>query len=170
MSIQLNFVCGTSIASAAISWFGFGPKGFSHVDAIMPDGMMLGARATRIGSVPAGVQLRKPGYLKWERQAVVTIPSTPQQEEAWQKWLMSKINSPYDEKAILGFLLDQSWSTPGDYICSALQTGALKEIGVLKRPTPVRDSQITPDSLFLMLTYGTGTGVITSTQNFEVKS
>ena len=60
--ISLQFSALNDIASEAIKLFE--RSWCSHVDAILPDGTLLGARADIYGNVPAGVQIRPPGYAR----------------------------------------------------------------------------------------------------------
>jgi hypothetical protein len=153
--IRLQFVCGKGLSSRFIAWYGNGYGGYSHVDAVLPDGTLLGARDDAIGSVPAGVQIRQPFYEQWLRRVVVSITSTDDEASLWEKYLRSQLNEPYDPQAIWGFILGIRRHTKGHWICSALQTRALCTIGKLFS-FPVPDSQVTPDALFLLVTAGLG--------------
>jgi hypothetical protein len=57
MSIKLRFVRGLDFSSRVIAWFSAGH--LSHVDAVMPDGSLLGARSDVIKGIPTGVQIRQ---------------------------------------------------------------------------------------------------------------
>jgi hypothetical protein len=50
--IRLQFVLGTGLSSQAIAWFSAGH--FSHVDAVLPDNRLLGARSDVVGGKPPG--------------------------------------------------------------------------------------------------------------------
>jgi uncharacterized protein YycO len=146
--IRLHFVAGSGLPSRLISWWGNGYHGFSHVDAVLPDGTLLGARSDVIGDVPAGVQIRPPDYEKWLRQATVTIQTDKGAQ--WEAFLRSQVGLPYDELNIINLITGEP--TPekdGHWICSALQTAALEIIGILK-PPPIPPQQYTPDSLYLV--------------------
>src|SRR5271170_1356882 len=80
--VQVQFVLGEGISSSAIAWFGGGT--FSHVDAIMPDGTLIGARSdiiyplmpdgtTSVKPIPAGVQRRPAGYEVWKKRVVASL-------------------------------------------------------------------------------------------------
>lgn len=154
-SVRLSFSCGASLSSRLIAWYGNGYGGFSHVDAVLPSGALLGARDDRVGGQPAGVHIRPDNYEKWIRRTIVTIPCTQAQATAWESWLRAQVGKPYDSGAIWGFILGVRGHQNGHWICSACQTGALRHIGVL-HPFSVPDAQVTPDSLFLMATAGAG--------------
>jgi len=148
-SIRLQFVCAADLSSRLIAWYGNGYGGYSHVDAVLPDGSLLGARSDKVGGKPAGVEIRPPGYEPVTRRAVVRIPVTSAEAAAWEAWLRSQINEPYDSGAIWGFVLGRADHAQGRWICSALQTGALQVIRRLPK-LPVPTSQVTPDALLLL--------------------
>ena len=115
--IVLPFVSTDTIGSEIISLYE-GGTGFSHVDAVLPDGL-LGARANQIGSVPGGVQLRPPDYEPFTQRLVVELPSCGEIESKWETFLRLQIGKPYDLRAILGFALPGDWHERGAFICSA---------------------------------------------------
>ncbi|MDE2104650.1 MAG: hypothetical protein KGL39_45865 [Patescibacteria group bacterium] len=153
--ISLQFVLGSSFSSRAIAWFGQGTGGFSHVDAVLPSGELLGARNDAVGGKPPGIWIRPAFYEHWVSRCVVELPVAAPEAALWEKWLRLMVGSPYDQGAILGFIFGQKWHEPGHWICSALQTGALKHIGML-HTLPVNESQVTPDTLLMMVTGGLG--------------
>jgi hypothetical protein len=149
-SMRWQFVLGNDVFSRAIAWYGEGYGGFSHVDAIMPDGSLLGARDDSVGGKPPGVQIRPPEYAKWTRRAIVQLPCSAADASLWQGWLRSQIGSPYDKPAILGFLIGKDDHHKGYWICSALQTGALEEVKRIPRLI-VPPNQVTPNTLLVVL-------------------
>lgn len=157
--MRLQFVCGQDLSSKLIAWYGNGYGGWSHVDAVLPDGSLLGARNDAIGSVPAGVQVRPPNYETWARSAVVEVPATPEEASQWEGWLKTQVGIHYDQQAIIGFILGRKDTDTGRWICSALQTRALIRANLM-HPLPVPDSQVTPDALFLLVTGGLGGKVV----------
>lgn len=65
---------------------------------------------------------------------------------AWEAWLKSQVGKPYDQDAIIGFILGRKDHGSGHWICSALQTGALEAVGCMPRLI-VPPAQVTPDCL-----------------------
>ena len=122
--IRLQFVLGRGICSAAIAWFSAGT--FSHVDAVLPDGYLLGARSDRIGGKAPGVQIRPPGYEKWKSRVVMTLAVDRDTEAAFLRFLNAQIDKPYDSTAIWGFATGRDWRNPDEWFCSELQTAALE--------------------------------------------
>lgn len=161
MSVKLQFVLGRSLASRAIAWYGTSTGGYSHVDSVLPDGSLLGARSDVVGGQPKGVRIRPPGYERWIRRTVVELDCGPRQAKAWEAWLRKQIGKPYDQGSIWGFILGRGLHQPGHWICSACAEGALRAAGVL-HPSPWHPSAVTPDALFFAVTAGAGGRVVES--------
>lgn len=147
--IVLQFVSTDTIGSEIVSLYEGGP-GFSHVDAVLPDGL-LGARANQIGSVPGGVQLRPPDYEPFTQRLVVELPSCGEIESKWETFLRLQIGKPYDLRAILGFALPGDWHERGAFICSALQGAALSHCGVFQPRLVKPWFTVDPNALLLCL-------------------
>lgn len=140
MSIRLRFVdTNDNLISRIIRGAELGVP-WSHVEAVTPDGLYLGAL------MDGGVQARLASYdTTWTRQLFVDVPATAEQEATFFTLLRSKIGLPYDELAIAelaeGALTGEapSWPDMQAYICSALQTAALLAAGIIKgAPATVR--------------------------------
>jgi hypothetical protein len=155
--IRLSFRLGSDLSSRLIAWYGQGYGGWSHVAAVLPDGTLLDARSDVLGGVPAGVQIRTEDLEPVRRSALVELEKGD--SAAWEAFLRSQIGKPYDEQAILGFILGRKDHTKGRWICSALQTGALKAAGLL-HSIPIPEAQVTPDALYLLVTAGLGGKII----------
>lgn len=150
MSITLRFVTDNDLVSAAIRG---GEMGFwaSHVEALTPDGALLGAH------YDGGVQARSGDYDAgiWTRQLFVDVPATGAQEAAFYGFLEAQIGKPYDMSAIgemaLGALGGEapSWPSSPSWICSALQTAALLTAGVV-RAAPATVRLATPRDVLCM--------------------
>lgn len=148
--IRLQFVLGSGVSSRLIAWYGNGYGGYSHVDGILKDDRLLGARSDVVGGQPAGVHIRPPGYEKWAKRTIVTLDSTDQEYDDWEASLRAKISTAYDKSSIVGFITGKQEHTAGHWICSALQVNAQQHIKRLPFPLPVPAHQITPNSLLLI--------------------
>jgi uncharacterized protein YycO len=146
MSVQLQFVCENAFLSDVIAWFSQGH--FSHVDAILPDGNLLGARSDRVGGQPPGVRIRPPGYVDFSHRVVMTVPATAAQETAFYNFLHQQVGKPYDMAAIWAFAFDRNWREPDSWICSELQSAAGEAAGIF-RPLYLAANKITPVSCAL---------------------
>lgn len=159
--IRFQFVLGASFSSRLISWWGSSYNGFSHVDSVLSNGDLIGARSDKVGGKPPGVQVRPPNYEKWKRRVVVEIQVAAWQEKAWEKWLKGQVNKPYDKAAILGFILGIPLHDRGHWDCSACGYGSTKAIKLATK-CPIPDSSISPNSFFFLCTAGLGGSIVES--------
>ena len=146
--IRLQFVMGSGLSSALITWFSAGA--FSHVDCVLPSGDLLGARSDQIGNVAPGVQIRPPNYETWKRRVVMKLTVEPAKERKFLDFLHNQIGKPYDKTAILGFVAGRDWRAADSWFCSELQAAALEVATVsplLYSPT----NKITPAALALVM-------------------
>jgi hypothetical protein len=136
----LRFVTANDLVSLAIRG---GEMGFwaSHVEALMPDGTLIGAH------VDGGVQARPRGYDAGQctRELFVALPCAVEQDAAFEAFLRAQIGKPYDLTAIgemaIGVVTGEApdWPNSPAWICSALQTAALLKAGIIKgAPATVR--------------------------------
>jgi uncharacterized protein YycO len=139
--ITLQFVCEDAISSKIIAWFGSGH--FSHVDAVLDSGDLLGARSDKVGGKPAGVQIRPPDYAIFKTRAIMKIQASHLQSYRFYEFLNSQVGKPYDETAIWAFFTDRNWREPDSWICSELQAAAGEASGVLPK-LALTPNKITP--------------------------
>lgn len=144
--ITLQFAAMSDAGSEAIKLFSRGWP--SHVDAVIPEGL-LGARSDTLAGVPPGVQIRPPGYEAFDRTLVVTLPCTPGQEAAFHAFLMAQIGKPYDKLAIAAFAVQRDWRMPDAWFCSELVAAALEACGWFPAPLANPANELTPRDLLL---------------------
>jgi hypothetical protein len=147
-AIVLQFVEGSGLGSGMIKWFGHGA--YSHVDAVLPDGTLLGARNDDIDGVPAGVQIRPASYVAHEKVMRIILPATDAQAETFYAGMRAEIGKPYNKIGILAFAVNASWTSVGAWFCSQVVTAKLQAcrwLGDLSEPP----NKIDPDDLFLIL-------------------
>jgi hypothetical protein len=146
----LQFVAERAIGSDVIGWFSAGH--LSHVDAVLPDGMLFGARSDRTGTGAMrrspGVQARPPGYLRFSRCAIARVPAGEEAARRWLEFLAAQDGKPYDWRAIWGFVVNRDWRQPDSWICSELQARALEVAGIMP-PLYLAANKITPVALAL---------------------
>jgi hypothetical protein len=149
--IGLEFRLGTDWTSRAIAWWGQGYGGWSHVDAVLRSGELLGARSDRVkyqGTLlPSGVQIRPASYEQPVRYVKVAIRVGAQRAADWEGFLRSQVPDPYDKADILGLIAGRPWMTAGHWICSALQTDALNRIKLFKNNPLFVPQQVAPNTL-----------------------
>jgi uncharacterized protein YycO len=119
------------LSSRAIAWFSAGH--FSHVDAVLPDGRLLGARDDHVGGQPPGVRIRPPNYVKWSRRVVMKVPASAEQTYKFYAFLRDQLGKPYDSEAIWAFAFNRDWRAPDSWICSELQSAAGEYSGLMPR-------------------------------------
>lgn len=146
--IRLQFVAEDDFASRAIGWFSSGI--YSHVDAVLADGSLLGARNDKIGKIPAGVQIRPPFYKPFARRCVFKLRTTNNETIKWMNFLFAQVGKPYDKKAILGFITGRDWRETDSWICSELQAAALEAAGIAPQLF-LATSKITPVAAALVM-------------------
>lgn len=148
--ISLLFSHGGDLGSRAIEWFGGGPK-YSHVDAIMPDGKLLGSRSDEVGGAISGVWIRNADYLGDKPTLRVDLPCTLQQETLFYDFLEKQIGKRYDKLAIFSFATGRNWQDDDAWFCDELQAAALVSCGYFKFPLASPANRITPGDLLLVL-------------------
>ncbi len=122
--IRLQFVLGKGVSSKTIAWFSAGH--FSHVDIVLPDNRLLGARSDAPGGTRSGVQIRPPFYEKWDERVVMSMETSLAQERSFYDFLMPQVGKPYDSTAIWGFVAGRDWRSDDAWYCSELGTAAIE--------------------------------------------
>lgn len=147
-AITLQFAASSSLTSRLIAWFGHGQ--FAHVDTVMPDGTLLGARNDVMDGFPAGVQIRAADYQKGYTLKRVVIPCTDEQQAAYYDFILSQVGKPYDSIAIAAFAAGTNWTQKGAWFCSMIVTFALQKCKWLKALSEP-PTKIDPNSLLLVI-------------------
>lgn len=111
----------------------------SHVDIVMPDGRLLGARAD-------GVSLRLPGYAPFRNVVIAEIPASAEQESAFYAFVLAQLGKPYDNLALIAFVFNRDWQREDRWTCSELPARGLEVAGVLPE-LYVPSSRVTPELL-----------------------
>lgn len=144
--IRLRFVTDASLVSTAIrtAQFGFWA---THVEAVMPDGTLLGAH------YDGGVQARAADYDRgtFTREQFVDLPATVEQTDGFHAFLRAQVGKPYDVEAIAAFVARRDWQEPDAWFCSELQAAALVDCGWFASPLATEFSHITPRDLLLIV-------------------
>lgn len=146
--ILLQFSTVPALSSSLIRLFEHG--WCSHVDVVLPEGKLLGARSDVIGGAPAGVQIRRPAYENWSRTELVQLLATPKMEARFYGFLNAQIGKPYDKTAIVAFALNRNWREDDSWFCSELVAAALEACGWFPQPLANVVNKITPSDLLLV--------------------
>lgn len=145
--ITLQFVRASGISSKLIAWWGSGWNGFSHVDAVLPDGRLFGARSDAIGYRPPGVWDRPQNYdPTWEAIEQIHIPADSTTTTLWLNSLLKEKGKKYDKPGIVRFLLGREPVNDGMWFCSALQESKIEERGLIHNPGVIPQG-VSPDLL-----------------------
>src|SRR6476660_9668360 len=113
-SIRLQFATENNIASWTLHWFDH--TWCSHVDAVMPEGGLLGAKYC------GGVCIRpNEGFTK---TLMVELPTTQEICEDFYQFCRSQLGKPYDVLAITAFAFGREWRDNSDWFCSELIAAA----------------------------------------------
>lgn len=147
--IALQFASASDLGSEAIEWFSHGM--WSHVDSLLPDGSLLGARDDEVGGAPAGVQIRPPGYKNFARALRVDLAADDAMTARYYDFVRAQIGKPYDQRGILAFVAGRDWRSPGAWFCSELVAAGLEACGFFAWPLAAPANRITPSDLVLLL-------------------
>lgn len=145
----LQFIAASDIGSHAIQIFERGWP--SHVDAVLGDGSLLGARSDAVGGKPPGVQVRPAGYEPFARVQRVVLEASSAEETAWLNFLTAQIGKPYDMTAIAAFAVGRDWRETDSWFCSELQAAALEASGYFPGKLANPSNEITPRDLLLIV-------------------
>lgn len=140
--IVLQFVATDGLSSDLIKWFGHG--WCCHVDTVMEDGQLLGARQE------GGVQIRPPDYETFRRRLLVTLPTSDQIAASYYDFVRWQIGKPYDMEAIAAFAAGRNWRDHRSWFCSELVAAALEYSGYLPFNLATPENKITPPDLLLV--------------------
>lgn len=147
--ITLHFSTTGGLSSDAIKVF---ERGWcSHVDVVLPDGTLLGARSDTVGGAPPGVQIRHPDYEAWAATQTVHLLAPAVMEDKFLDWLHDQIGKPYDKAAIVAFAVGRDWREPDSWFCSELVAAALEASGWFPHPLSDVSSHITPRDMLLLV-------------------
>ncbi|MGH6980467.1 MAG: hypothetical protein ACREFC_04605, partial [Stellaceae bacterium] len=147
--IVLQFAYQRDLSGALIRFYQRGWP--THVDAVMPDGRLLGARLGRCGALRPGVQIRKPGYAPFVRTERVVLDVSALAEAAFHAFLEGQLGKPYDWRAILAFAVHRDWRERDAWYCSELIAAALEHARFFPRPLPSPVNLLTPRDLLLLV-------------------
>jgi len=150
--ISIQFARGQGIGGKLIEWFDHGR--YAHVDVVMEDGTLLGARNDSMESdgvqIPAGVRIRPRSYLDGVEKLQVYIPVPRPVSEKFYSFCLAQVGKDYDTTAIAGFVAGRDWSEPDSWFCSELVAAGLMESGFIhKLAAPA--NKIAPDDLLLVV-------------------
>ena len=148
--IDLQFSSMDDTGSKLIRWFSHGK--YSHVDAVLPDGSLLGARSDVRAGVPSGVQIRPSRYSVFSAVKRVSLPTINDDvSQAFYKFLREQIGKPYDSLSILAFAINRNWRDEDAWFCAELLSRGLEVCKFFPHCLVTPPNRQTPDDLLLVL-------------------
>jgi len=146
-TVRYQFVRGKGFTSRAIGYFG--GDYYSHVDIILPNGRLFGARSDRVGGRPPGVWDRPPNYEQWAARCIIQLGCTTDQYSKFYATAVAQTGKPYDHLAIVAFALNRNWRESDSWICSELGAYCLEQAGICHKLV-LPANKVTPGALALV--------------------
>src|SRR4051812_6414130 len=110
--IRLRFACEDGLPSHLIEFYGHGH--WSHVDVVMNDGLLLGAR------IKGGVAIRPADYGHFIRTSEIRLPCDDATAARYMALVTAELGKPYDTVGIVGFAAGRDWRSDSSWFCSEL--------------------------------------------------
>lgn len=128
--IYYQFSTTKGIDSWFIRWFTWSK--YSHVDLVMEDGKLLGARLTSDQSFTgrSGVQIRPPNYENFSNTLCVYLEVSDSQYDQFWKIALGEAEKKYDWGAILGFVFKKDWRCIDRWFCSEYALWVATQAGI----------------------------------------
>ena len=143
-TIEIRFVCHPGFVGWCMRKF---QRGFwaDHVDAVLPDGRMLGAHIGGVQILPANYDAGM-----FSKELRVAFPATADQASKFYKFLLDQEGKRYDFLAIVAFAFNRDWSEPNAWFCDELVAAALAECGIFPRHVAMAFNRLTLLDLLLI--------------------
>jgi len=135
---------------------------FSHVDALLEDGNLLGAsdspKAPVVAGNPGGVAIRPPNYQPFAIRRIAHIYVPQRVEAKFYDLLHSQLGEPFDNSAMHAVFsgrpdTGRNWKDEDAWFCSELKAWALEEAGAFDVPPLISKDRVTPPDLLLMISH-----------------
>ena len=147
-TVTIQFCSFPTLVGETIEWFTQGLCG--HVDAVMPDGSLLGAQQeSDLGGKPSGVQIRPSNYGGMTHRLQASFSCTTAQAETFYSFLQAQVGKPYDLTAIAAFVAGRDWHDRQAWFCSELIAAALEEADIIRKLVDPLN-KITPATLLVV--------------------
>lgn len=141
MTIKLQFSDERTIGQGLVRWWT--GHWATHVDAVLPDGRLLGARPF------SGVQIREPDYHDFSRKEIVTISASAEAEEAFYSYLRDQVGKGYDYGTVLNFVIPSIKQRNDRWACAELIAFGLTYASSVF-PATIESSEYSPRDLYLL--------------------
>lgn len=152
--IVLQYSTSSDLMSAMIRYRS-GSK-WSHVDVVLPDGYLVGARAFRetttdnLYTYAKGVQKRHANYHQFSHALRVKIKNKSCAADYYD-WIEKQIGKPYDMSAIWGFTFNREWRSDDAWFCDEMILAGFEHIGFWTHSLSLPLWRIDPGGSLLVL-------------------
>lgn len=135
---------------------------FSHVDAVLENGNLLGAsdspNAPVIAGNPRGVAIRPPNYQPFAIRRIAHVYVTARVEVRFHEALYSQLGEPFDASAMHAVFSGKpdngrNWKDEKAWFCSELKAWAFEASGAFDVPPLISKDRVTPPDLMLMISH-----------------
>lgn len=147
-TVTIQAVAAKGFFSWVIETAGYGAHGWSHIDIVLPDGRLLGARTDYPVNGKTGVQIRPAGYgaNEWKRRRRVSFKVPAARAADAYAFAEAQTGDPYARDDIWAIATGQPDDPQGRWICSMLAGAFLLKAGAIDDPgMPM--SQMNPNCL-----------------------
>lgn len=146
-TILLQYSTEHSLSSWAIRWWT--DSEWSHVDAVLPNGDLLGARPDYPIKGRTGVQIRPKNYAPFSKTRLVEIAT--EGADTFYALLRGEIGKPYARGKILNFVVDQDdrWQNGKAYFCDELVLAMARRAGIFPHKLAIPFSKVAPGASLL---------------------
>ncbi len=139
--IQIQFSTEANIASRVCHYYDH--VWCSHVDAVMPNGGLLGAKLL------GGVKIRP--NLGFTKTLLVELPTTQTIYDKFYGFLRDQLGKPYDLSSVFAFAFERDVAANDSWFCSELIAVALDKSEYLPYSLFSKYNKITPGNLLFLL-------------------
>lgn len=146
-AIRLQYSTESGIGSALIRWWT--DSRWSHVDAVLPDGRLLGARPDYPVGGQTGVQIRPANYAAFTGRLVVQVET--EAAGAFYLALRRQLGKPYSWGGVLDFVFDQDGDiiAPDGWFCDSLLIACAARAKIFPHRLAVPFHKIAPGASLL---------------------
>ena len=154
--LQIQFSTSPAFSSGLIRRLSHSE--FSHVDFIVPEGLLGVSGKDNALLDPGGVVVR--AHEAWPylgKPKIATIKCSDTVAKAAIDACRSQVGKPFDNSALWGFLNDQAkeplrdWRDPESWFCSELIAWSLEKAGLFSYPLAVAKNRVTPADVLLII-------------------
>lgn len=158
MELRYQFSTSTALASRAIRILNCSE--FSHVDLMLPEGLLGVSGPDKSINDPGGVIIRpNPAWPYLDPPKIARVQCSDEVAAKTIEFAKSQIGRPFDNAALYAFLRDRAgipktgrnWRDPNAWFCSELQIRALEVGGLFSYPLIQSKDVISPQNLLLYL-------------------